>query len=65
MAHVEIYIEDDKVVKITGCDVRVDVHDKDIEQTTTMYFNKQEYKYDGSKNNGCAFITAFDEEKTE
>jgi hypothetical protein len=30
-----------------------------------MYFNKQEYKYDGSKNNGCAFITAFDEEKTE
>ena len=63
--HVEIYIENDKVVKITGCDAKVDVHDKDIEQTTTMYFKKQEYEYGSNKDNGLAFITDDTQEKTD
>ena len=46
MPVVEIHIKENQVQKIEGHGTYVIVHDHDIEETTTMVFNKQEEVYD-------------------
>ena len=50
MGIVEIFIKDDKVQKVSGKGAYVFVHDKDVQETTTMIFKQQEEYYDNNKS---------------
>ena len=59
MAIIEIHLKNEKLYKVEGQDAIVYVHDHDINEITTMTFNKQEKINENWKNDkpvGISFI---------